>query len=150
METNSLEQLKCHNQSEKRRPRHGEEHHLLTPLLYSRPSEMFPQRFWGSYLNSHHWQNLHWDPVELIEAAPGSSLGQTFVDVSTGLGNKETEAQRPHQDTWTQSALTSVDQLLTSFSQTSCVFKNTSHCSGFVWFLIEDEVMKWWCDQLQP
>lgn len=39
----------------------------------------------GPYLYSHYRQHLHWDPVELIKAAPSPCLSQAFVDVPTGL-----------------------------------------------------------------
>lgn len=43
------------------------------------------QRPHGPYLYGDHRQDLHGDSIELIEAAPGSSLGQALVDIATGL-----------------------------------------------------------------
>lgn len=40
----------------------------------------------GPYLHGDHRQDFHGDSVKFIEAAPGSSLSQALVDVSTGLG----------------------------------------------------------------
>lgn len=37
------------------------------------------------HLHCHYGQDLHSNAVELIEAAPGSRLHQTFIDVSYGL-----------------------------------------------------------------
>ena len=39
----------------------------------------------GPYLYSDHGQDLHGDPIKLVEAAPGSGLGQALVDISAGL-----------------------------------------------------------------
>ncbi len=43
-------------------------------------------------LNCHHRQHLHRDPVELIEAAPGPRLCQTFVDVPNRLEYHQRES----------------------------------------------------------
>lgn len=44
---------------------------------------------YGFNLNGNHWQNLHWNPVKFIKAAPGTSLSQTFVDISYGLKHRD-------------------------------------------------------------
>ena len=37
------------------------------------------------HLHRHHGQNFNRNPIELIEAAPGSGLHQSLVDISYGL-----------------------------------------------------------------
>ena len=44
-----------------------------------------PEAARGPYLYGDHRQDLHGDPIKLVEAAPGSRLGQALVDISTGL-----------------------------------------------------------------
>ena len=41
-------------------------------------------------LHSHDGEHLHRDTVELIKAAPSSSLGQTLVDIANGLKERVT------------------------------------------------------------
>ncbi len=45
-----------------------------------------------THLHRHHWKHLHRDPVELVEAAPGSGSAPGFVDVATRL--RETDRAR--------------------------------------------------------
>lgn len=42
-----------------------------------------------SYLNSHHRQHLHRDPVKFVETAPRPCLSQAFVDVPAGLVDRD-------------------------------------------------------------
>lgn len=48
-----------------------------------------------TYLYSDDRQHLHRDSVELVKAAPGPSLSQTLIDVSTRLERQDN--MRPNQ-----------------------------------------------------
>lgn len=56
--------------------------------------EQLRRRYWiCSYLYGHHGQHLHRDPVKFIKATPCPRLSQAFVDVPTGLVDRERQRQ---------------------------------------------------------
>jgi len=61
----------------------GKEDWVTGPKSICKRTAYLYRLLYGLHLNGHHGEDLHADAIELVKAAPGTRLGESFVNVAT-------------------------------------------------------------------